>query len=214
MNLKKKLRNYLIAGTLALIPLTITYLILTYLFGVLDNLLMPLVVGLARLGGAELAPGSRLPGVGILATLVLVLLIGLMTRNYLGRKLLELGEWSLQKIPLVGGIYHASKQLVDAFSLPGKKAFREVVLVEYPRRGIFSLGFITSEIIQVYHQDHPPLVPVILPHTPTPLTGTFILVPEADILHLPLSVEDGIKLIVSGGILTPRLPGPGHSGPS
>jgi uncharacterized membrane protein len=216
--MKRRLRGYFIAGTLALVPLTITYVSLRYLFAVLDGLLMPLIIHLLIRSGFDLQPGDHIPGVGLVATLLLILLTGFMTRSFLGRKLGRLWEMALQRIPLVSSIYFASKQLVDAFSIQNKKAFREVVLLEYPRRGAWAIGFVTSEGVAGLGPGLPTLFPVFVATTPNPTSGMLVLVPEQDLVRTSLSVEDGIKLIVSGGILAPNLvvanappaPGDGH----
>ncbi len=203
--MKRRLRGYFIAGTLALVPLTITYLSLRYLFAALDGLLMPLIIRGLIGAGFALQPDDHVPGVGLVATVALILLTGFMTRSFIGRRLGRLWEMVLHRIPLVNSIYFASKQLVDAFSMQNKKAFREVVLVEYPRQGAWAIGFVTAAAVHRLGPGLPPLHPVFVATTPNPTSGMLVLVPESDLVHTSLSVEDGIKLIVSGGILAPGM---------
>ncbi|MBI2369426.1 MAG: DUF502 domain-containing protein, partial [Deltaproteobacteria bacterium] len=153
--------------------------------------------------------GLHVPGLGIMATIVLVFLVGLFTTNVVGRRLLEWAERLLVRVPVVKSIYLGSKQLVEAITLPGKQTFKRVVMIEYPRRGLYAVGFITSTNIGEVHGGPPDgtsteyVVNVFVPATPNVTSGTLILVPKKEIIPLSLSVEDGVKLVVSGGIVSP-----------
>jgi uncharacterized membrane protein len=184
-----------LAGIAVVLPIWITYLIVVeYLLAGVDGLLAPVFVRLF---------GVRIPGLGVLATLLLVLLVGALTRNMVGRKLVALGERILLNIPIVKNVYAASKQFLDAFTVPGKSAFRRVVLVEYPRKGVHSIGFVAGAAMPAWNGDGEPTVTVYVPTAPNPTSGYVLLVPQREIIPLPLTVEEGLKFVVSGGILMP-----------
>jgi uncharacterized membrane protein len=141
---------------------------------------------------------------GIILLISLILLIGIFARNFIGKKLGGLGEKILNKIPLVRNIYTSIKQIVTTIFMQGKSNFRGVVLVEYPRRGAYSVGFVTGDTkgqIQRITEDN--LVNVFVPTTPNPTSGFFILFPENDITLLNMTVEEGMKMIISAGMVTP-----------
>ena len=198
----KRLRNYLkitfLTGLLVLLPLALTYWILK-----------AMLQGMERLIGDPLQRYLQvyIPGMGIILLVVLILLIGMLARNLIGRKLGALGEAVLRRIPLVRNIYASIKQLVNTIFLQGKSNFRGVVLVEYPRKGIYSLGFITGETKGEVQAAAPGrLLNVFVPTTPNPTSGYFILFPEEEVTHLRMSVEDGLKMIISAGMVTPPAP--------
>jgi uncharacterized membrane protein len=199
-----RLRLTLLTGTLALIPLTITYIALSYLFNLMDDLLKPLVVRLAILAGMKPGPEDTFPGLGVAATLLVILLTGFMARNYLGRTMGTWAERLIHKIPLVSGIYFGSKQLVEAVTLRNQKSFREVVLVAYPRPGVYAVGFITNDVQRRYGKGLGRLCSIFVPTTPNPTSGMLVLVPEEEIIRTSITVEDGIRMVVSGGILLPE----------
>ena len=142
----------------------------------------------------------------LLLTLGAIYLLGLIGANLAGRRLLLLVESWILRIPLVKGIYGSARQLLDAFSVTGTRAFSKVVLLQYPRRGLWTLGFVTTEAEHVIEHvgDNPvAAVPVFLPTTPNPTSGWMLLVPIAELRVLDISIEDAVKLIVSGGIVSP-----------
>ncbi|MGH7410251.1 MAG: DUF502 domain-containing protein, partial [Candidatus Methylomirabilis sp.] len=132
---KRRLRELFLVGLAVVLPLVVTYLLLRFLFETLDRLLDPIIQGIL---------GRRIPGLGFLASVGIIFLAGLLTTNIAGRKLVAMTEGLLLRIPLVKSVYAASKQLFDAVTLPGKEAFRQVVMLEYPRQGVYALGFITA----------------------------------------------------------------------
>jgi uncharacterized membrane protein len=133
--------------------------------------------------------------------------MGLIVTNVIGRKTIQLGEKLLSKVPLVWNIYHSSKQLMESISVSGKKAFRQVVLVEYPRKGIYTLGFLTSDARgEVQMVTEKETVNIFVPTTPNPTSGVLIVVPKGDLIPLSMSIEEGIKVVVSGGMVVPPLP--------
>jgi uncharacterized membrane protein len=143
-------------------------------------------------------------GVGLLVPLLGILLIGLMARNIVGRWLLEFGEGTLLRIPLAGSVYKTLKQLLETFLQGNSSRFRRVVLVEYPREGLYALGFVTGVLgtaLQAGFSE--PMLSVFIPTAPNPTTGWYTVVPEGAVKDLDLSVEDAFRTIISAGIVSP-----------
>jgi uncharacterized membrane protein len=203
--LKQDLKNDLIAGLLVVIPLATTIWLTT-------TIALWAVTFLTRIPRQinPLLDINPLLGdlfnlmIGLTAPLLFILLIGLMARNIVGRWLLELGERVLQGIPLAGAIYRTLKQLLETILRDSKGRFRRVVLLEYPRPGIWALAFVTGAAGASLQQHlDQPLLNVFIPTTPNPTTGWYALVPEDQVIDLQLSVEDAFKILISGGIVSP-----------
>ena len=148
----------------------------------------------------------RVPGLGLIALLILITITGVFARNYLGRKLIAFGEKILDKIPILNTIYSLTKQITEGFALTRSEhgAFRKVVLVEYPREGIYSPGFLTGEAIHDATEiTGEKLLSIFVPTVPNPTTGFLIFVPEDKVFILDMSVEDGFKLLLSAGMIKP-----------
>ena len=192
---RRRLRELFLVGLAVVLPLLVTYLLLRFLFEALDGLLDPMIQGIL---------GRRIPGLGFLATVAIISLIGTLTTNIIGRKLVAMTEGLLLRIPLVKNVYGASKQLFDAITLPGRGAFRQVVMLEYPRSGLYALGFITATQAKGF-QDlvGEQTVNVFIPTAPNPTSGFFLVVPERSVIPVPISVEEALKMIVSGGLIVP-----------
>ena len=191
----RRIGETFLAGIAVVLPIWITYLIVVdFLLAWMDGLLGRVF---------EAIFGQRIYGLGVLATLLLVLLVGALTRNMVGRKLVTLGERLLLNIPIVKNVYAASKQFLDAFTVPGKSAFRHVVLVEYPRKGVHSIGFVAGPATPGWNGDGEPTVTVYVPTAPNPTSGYVLLFPQREVIRLPLTVEEGLKFVVSGGIIMP-----------
>lgn len=187
------LRRYFVTGILVLLPLIITFYILVFTFNLVDGMLRNVI---------HLVVGRPLPGVGFLLMIVLIFLAGVFGTNVVGRRLLMWGEEILRRIPIVKSIYSAAKQVMEAFALQQEGAFQRVVLVEYPRKGVFSIGFMTGECpAEVKEKTQKELINIYLPGTP-PTAGVFLMAPRDEVIFLNMSVEDGLKLLVSGGIIT------------
>ena len=141
---------------------------------------------------------------GLTVPLMGILLIGLMARNIVGRWLLEFGEGTLSRIPLAGSVYKTLKQLLETFFRDNSSRFRRVVLVEYPREGLFSVGFVTGEVGPSLQSDlKEPLLSVFIPTAPNPTTGWYTLVPAGSVRELEISVEEAFRTIISAGIVNP-----------
>lgn len=177
------------------VPLVVTYLVLKFLFQSIDGILAPLVVALH---------GKPLPGLGILATLLLVMVAGWITAGVAGGRMVRLWESLLSRIPLIRIVYGGAKQVLESFSRQGDTSFQHVGLVEYPRTGLYSFCFIANRV-PIQHPDHiEPRITAFVPTTPTPFTGFVVLVKPEELILLDLSVEDGVKLVMSGGIVVPE----------
>ncbi len=202
--IRHKLRNIFIAGLLTILPIFITYFMLAFLFKKVDNLSQPLVQRLLDFLSFTGYQGIYIPGLGITLTILIVFFTGLVVTNIIGSKLMEFGENLLNKIPLVNSIYGASKQFLYAISLSSQDSFSKVVLVEYPRKGVYSIGFITCTTTgEPQRFTEKELINIFIPTTPNPTSGMLIMVPKDDIIPLSMTVEEGIKLVVSGGMVTP-----------
>jgi len=189
----KFLRKYFITGILVLLPLIITLYIVVFAFNLVDGRLRNLIYYYT---------GYRIPGAGFLIFLLLIFLAGVFTQNVVGRQLLNWGEAVLRRIPVVKSIYSAIKQVMEVFAADRSEAFQKVVMVEYPRRGIYMLGFLTGEApVAVKQKAGQELLFVFVPATP-PGHGYLLMLPRQDVLILDMSVEEGLKLVLSAGIIT------------
>jgi uncharacterized membrane protein len=189
----KFLRNYFVTGILVLLPLFITAYILVFAFNLVDGRLRNLIATYIH---------HRIPGVGLLTFLMLIFLAGVFAQNVVGRKFLKWGEAVLRRIPVVKSIYSASKQVMEVFASDRAEAFQKVVLVEYPRRDSFMLGFLTGEApASARQQVGEDLSNVFVPVTP-PGHGYLLMLPRRDIVILDMSVEEGLRLVLSAGIIT------------
>lgn len=195
-----RLRQHLITGLLTVTPLVITGWILWRFYQAVDGTLRPLLERVVFL--RDYVPPFFLTLLGVLASLLLLVLIGMITRTLIGVAFFGLFERLINRIPIIKSIFSVTKQISGVLLADNRQAFQRVVMFEYPRRGIWSLGFIT-------HDDPArDIVHVFLPTTPNPTSGFMLLVPRADALVLPMTVEEGIRLIISGGAVVER-PGGG-----
>ena len=195
-NLKKMLNNIrstTLAGLATLVPLMLTFYFVRFLYVTFDQLSSPLAKKYLNLD---------IPGIGILITLILIYLLGALTTNFLGKKIISIGETILNRVPLVSTIYSTLKQLTDTISKNSMDAFEGAVYLEYPRPGVWTMAFISGESkdsndTSYYH--------LFVPTTPNPTSGFFLIIPKKDTLPSGMSVEDGLKTIISGGILAPKI---------
>jgi uncharacterized membrane protein len=190
----KKLRDfvkkYFITGLLVILPVWATYTVLSALLGVIDGMLGDL---------PRQFLGLNFPGLGIITLVLFVLLTGLLFANYAGARIVKVSDELLHKVPLVRGVYFTVKQVMETFSL--KQQFHGVGLVEYPRKGCYSVGFMTGDV----HGDQFGLqgtyVTVFVPTTPNPTAGFLLILPEAEVIQLNMTVEEGMKFIISLGLV-------------
>jgi len=197
-NLFKHLRTKIFAGILVILPLGITFLILKLVFNTLDSILGPIMPHIT------IYPFNRefsIPGLGIIGFFILLYLIGVITTNVLGRKLVSWGDNLFKTIPVVKNIYTASKQLTDAFSASRKGSFRQAVFVEFPQEGNFVLGFLTNELKDLEQQMK---VTVFIPTAFVPPQGFLLFLSKEKVLPSHMTIEEAIKAIMSVGIVTPN----------
>lgn len=198
----KKAKSYFITGLLVLTPLVLTIFIIWRLFLAIDGLLRGVIkhVLLDRFG----VPNT-IYGLGFISVILLILLTGMIARNYVGRKVIKLGEDVMTRLPLVNRIYLAIQQIGNAFFAEKREVFKKAVLIEYPRKGIYSIGFFTQdtrgEVQERLNQD---VVSVFLPTTPNPTSGFLLFVPKANVTELDMTIEEALKLVISGGAIVPR----------
>ena len=192
--LTTSLKNYFLTGLLVILPIFITVYVVLFLIRGMDVVL--------KLIPAKYVP--EIPGLGFILAVILISAVGLLTRNFAGRKVVQLGEKMVDRIPLVRIIYSGVKQLLEAFFVQKTAAFRRVALLEYPRRGVYVIGFITGESRgEVQKKTDKNMINVFVPTTPNPTSGFYVLIPEDELVALDMTIEDAFKLIISGGIFTP-----------
>ena len=195
-------RRYLVAGILAFAPLAITIWAIAWIIERLDNLLLPRVLSLFL---PAIQEPPRIPLLGALFTLLVIILLGIIARHLFGGQLHRAWERLLSRVPVARNIYGGVKQLFEAiFSSDRVSRFHRVVLIEYPRKGIYAIAFTTGPArgpIQAATESH--MINCFLPTTPNPTSGFYLLVPEQEVISVDLSVEEGFKLIMSAGLVTP-----------
>jgi len=194
------IRRYFLTGLFVIIPIWGTYLVLKTLLETLDGFV-----------GSTLRQylPYYIPGLGIIVLLLLIFTIGLLTANYLGQRLVAWGEEVMQRLPIVRSVYSTIKSMVNMVSTNGKENFRRVVLIEFPRKGQYSLAFVTGVTEgEVQQLTDGKVLNVYVPTTPNPTSGYLLFVPESEIIPVSMTVEDGMKMIISGGLYTP----PPHGG--
>ncbi len=201
--MRKKVKQIFLTGLAVTIPIGLTIYILIFLISLMDGMLNIIP---SRLHPDQVL-GFRIPGLGIIFTLILILAMGLTTRSILGRRLLLWGETLVYKIPLVRGIYQALKQIVFAMMSTKGESFKRVVLVEFPRKGLYTVAFVTGIASgEVQEKTEERCINIFIPTTPNPTSGFYMMVPENQVVRLDMSVEEAFKLIMSGGIVTPPYP--------
>ena len=196
-----KLKHYFLTGLLVVVPISMTLLVIRWLAGVMNRFLLAVLPEVLR---PEVLYGVPVPGIGLLATLLLILLVGVLAANIFGRSLVTYSENLVDRIPFVKGVYTLFKQVSDTVIKRDRGAFRKVVLIEYPRKGIWAVAFVTGTSSgEVQRVTAARMVNVFVPTTPNPTSGFYVLVPEADLTVLTMTVEEAFKLIISGGMVTP-----------
>jgi uncharacterized membrane protein len=208
--IRRFLGRYLVAGVLTFAPIGITVWAIAWIIQWLDNLLLPRVLRLV-FPGWENPP--NLPFVGAIFTLFVILLFGVVARHLFGREIVRLWERLLSRVPVARNIYAAIKQLLDAIFVSGSQSnFRRVVLVEYPRKGVYALAFTTGPARgPAASALAPDLVNLFVPTTPNPTSGFYLLVPEKDLTPLDITVEQAFKLVMSAGLVAPEGAFPGEA---
>jgi len=201
----KHLRTYLVTGLLIWVPLVITLFILTLLVDFMDQTLLLLPANFRP----EAVLGFRIPGLGAVLAAAVLLLTGLLVANIVGRKLIDFWESLLRRIPLVRSVYSASKSFAEMVLTNNAQSFKQVMLIEYPRKGIYSMCFQTagvSSLGEIQERTGEDVICVFVPTTPNPTSGFIMFVPKKDVIILDMAVEDAVKMVVSLGVVVPPSP--------
>ena len=197
------LRKYLIAGLLVWLPLAATVVILKLVIDLLDKIILILPLEYRP----EALFGFSIPGFGLFIAVCVLLLTGMLAANLLGRELVLLWEKTLNRIPVVRSIYNAVKQISFTLLSSKGRSFRKVVMAEYPRKGIWSIGFLSNDHVDMeVNSLDSDMLAVFLPTTPNPTSGFILLFPREDVIELDMSVEEGFKFIISIGVVVPDGP--------
>lgn len=201
IKLKAWLKTYLLTGLVVVVPITITLYILQALIGVMDAFL----TFIPKSYHPDTLLGRRIPGLGLVLVTILVFLVGILTHNYFGKKVVQLWDLMVGRIPIVRNIYQAIKQLTEAVFSTSGSHFKQVVMIEFPRPGIFSLGFVAGPAgEELRAKAGQAVVNIFIPCSPNPTTGYYVLIPEKDLIFLAMSVEEAFKLIISSGLVSPN----------
>jgi uncharacterized membrane protein len=183
-------KKYFITGLLVIIPVWATFYVLKAILGWIDDMLGP---GLAQY------IGLKIPGLGIITLVFLILLVGVLSANYIGRRFVKYSDTLLQRVPLVRGVYTTVKKIMETFSM--KHNFHGVALVEYPRKGCYSVGFVTGNVKGESVGLTGEFLTVFVPTTPNPTAGFLLILPVSEVTQLPMTVEEGMKFIISIGLV-------------
>ena len=189
-SITQNFRSKIFAGLAALLPLYLTFFVIKFLFVTLEEMSDPI---LKRFN-------LDIPGLGIILTVLLIYILGFLVTNFLGRKIFNIGERIVKKVPIVNMIYTTLKQITDTFTKGSTDAFEGAVYIQYPRQGLWTVAFISGESKT---KDGVPYYHLFVPTTPNPTSGFFLMIPQADTVATGMSVEDGLKTIISGGLLAP-----------
>ncbi len=196
----KTLRRYLITGVIIWLPIIVTVLVLRFLINLMDRTLIVIP--------AEFRPeallGFPVPGVGVVLTILVLLVTGMLGANLFGRKILSFWESILNRIPLIRSIYSGAKQVAETVLSDGDTSFKRVFLVQYPRKGVWSLCFQTStDLAEIQGRTESEVICVFVPTTPNPTSGFILFVPRTDLIPLEMSVDEGLRMIISLGVVVP-----------
>lgn len=200
----QRFRRYLIAGLLIWVPIGVTVFILKFLVELMDRTLLLLPPN----SRPEALLGFPIPGLGFVLALIVLLGTGLLVTNLVGRQLVRWWEGLLQRIPVVRSIYSGSKSFAETVLSAKGQAFKQVLLLQYPRQGIWSIGFLSADgLTEVNERLNDDLICVFVPTTPNPTSGFIMMVPRRDVVFLDLTVDEAMKMILTLGVVVPKQPG-------
>ncbi len=192
----RKIRNIFLAGLLVILPLIISVTVIWYLFVYIDTWTRPVV---------RFIWGQEIQGIGFGLTLIIIMAAGIFATNFIGRKIINIGERLLVKIPLFNNLYLGVKQILEGLFTQNTSSFKHAILFEYPRKGIYQIGFITRKTSSSVEQlTGEPMYNVFLPTAPNPTSGMFVMVPREEAIVLNISVEKALKMVISGGMISPE----------
>jgi len=194
------MKKYFITGLLLWIPLVITFMVLAWIVGTLDRILLLV----PEVWQPRNLLGFNIPGIGVAVTLLIVFVTGLIGANVLGQRLVRIWEGILARIPVVKSIYYSVKQVSDTLFSSSSHAFRKALLVQYPRQGVWTIAFLTGKPGGDAAKHLPgDFVSIYVPTTPNPTSGFFLMLPRADVIELEMSVDEALKYIISMGVVAP-----------
>jgi uncharacterized membrane protein len=195
-------RKYLISGLLVWLPVIVTLFVIKFIVDLLSKSLLLLPPQFQP----DVLFGFHIPGVGVLLTVVVIFLTGVFAANFIGRRLVDLGERIMVRIPLVRSIYMGVKQVTDTVFKPGGQSFRKVLLVEFPREGVWSIAFQTGEVTRGIQNSvgDGPMVSFFIPTTPNPTSGFLMMAPKSKVKELNISVDQALKFVISLGVVQPN----------
>ena len=197
----KRLRRYLVAGILVWLPLSVTYLLVKFLINVMDQTLK----WLPDRYHPEQLLGFHIPGLGLILTVIVLFITGLLAANIVGRSVVGGWESLLDRIPVVRSIYSAAKNFAEIVFSDSGHAFKKVLLVEYPRKGIYTLTFQTAQAVgEIQGRTGEDVIVCFVPTTPNPTSGFIIVVPRKDVIELDMEVDEAAKLVMSLGVVVPQ----------
>lgn len=203
--LKKSVRKNLIAGFLVTLPVALTIFVLSFVINMVDDAMAPVIAQIILKFHLPLPEDFRVPGLGIFLIVVFIFFIGLMGANFFGRKIVELGDLILHQIPIVKGIYRTIQNLVRTISNSKLPAFEKMVMVKYPHLSVASVGFLTCDTVEsVQQKTGKDLVNVLIPTVPNLSLSFLLQVPRDQVVPLSMTIEEGIKFLVSFGIVVPE----------
>ena len=193
----KKIKNLIITGTIIIIPSVTTIYLIIKLFSVVDSFVPEFLHSIF-----PILPSKYFPGLGIIIFLFIAAFIGLIAKNYFGKKMISLTDKIFTKIPFLNKVYISLQQILDTVIANKKNFFEKVVLIQYPKQGSYSIGFLTSKLEgEIPVKVNKNLYGVFLPTTPNPTSGFFLILPRSEIIVLDMSVESAVKIVMSGGII-------------
>ena len=202
---KKDVRRRMLTGLLLILPVYVTYFVVKFLFGFVGGTLSPVIKKILQFYGVALPRSSLdefiITFLGLILTFISLYFIGIFAANFVGKSIINYFENLLTKTPIIKNIYSSVKQIIHSVSLPGKQAFKRVVLVDFPKEGTKSIGFVTGA---TQYNNEKKFITVFIPTTPNPTTGFLIFVTENDVMDSNLSVEEAFKTLFSGGVLAPK----------
>ena len=199
---KKALKKNLIAGLLVTVPAALTYMILSFVITRVDKAMEPVIVGVLGSRNLKLMDEWHIPGMGFLFLAIFIIAVGFVGTNFIGKKIVALGERFLHKIPVVRVIYTSIKKVVDTVSLTETPTFEKMVLITYPREPLKTLGIVCCDTPKGI-TDGEKMLNVFVPTSPNPTTGFLFMLPEKEAQPLKMSVEEGLKMIISFGMTHP-----------
>ncbi|OGP32212.1 MAG: hypothetical protein A2073_00880 [Deltaproteobacteria bacterium GWC2_42_11] len=197
--MKAGFKRYFFTGILVVVPLYITGYVVSIIINFMDD-----VMGfLPKILHPDTYLPFHIPGVGIIVTLLIILVTGALTANLAGKKLVEFGEGILDRIPFLRSIYSSTKQFIDTLFINKHESFRKVILVEFPKKDIYTIGFLIGPVTkEIESRIEEKLVSIFIPTSPIPTTGYYLVIPEKNIIPLDMSIEMAFKLIITAGVLT------------